>query len=89
MTSPTGPSQDRPRTKDHVPGLARFEAAVAAYSKNRTEKNRVRVELAEARMYGLAQRHAAKLARNRSHVHGSAATCTCYAPALHGHHCRQ
>lgn len=44
----------------------RFESAVAKHAKARTERTRLRAEMAERRLYGLQQRHCAKLARNRA-----------------------
>jgi hypothetical protein len=44
----------------------RLESAVARYSLKRTKRNKERAELAVRRAYGLMQRHAAKLADNRT-----------------------
>jgi hypothetical protein len=43
----------------------RLEDAVAAYTLKRTKRNRIRMELAERRAYGVMVRQAVKLARNR------------------------
>jgi uncharacterized protein YpuA (DUF1002 family) len=43
----------------------RLESQMAAYVLKRTKRNKERAQMAERRAYGLMQRHAAKLARNR------------------------
>lgn len=43
----------------------RLESAIAAYTLKRTEKNKLRAEMAERRAYGKAMQHAARLARSR------------------------
>lgn len=45
----------------------RLESAMAAYVLKRTRRTKERAEFAERRAYGLAQRHARKAARNRTH----------------------
>lgn len=51
---------------DEIPEWQRrLESAMAQYVKKRTAKTRERAQMAENRAYGLAQRHARKLARNR------------------------
>jgi hypothetical protein len=53
-------------TNEEIPQWQkRLEDAVAAYTLKRTKRNRIRMELAERRAYGLMMRHAAKIARNR------------------------
>lgn len=44
----------------------RYESAVAQALKKKTARAALRAEMAEARYYGLVQRHAVKLARNRA-----------------------
>lgn len=44
----------------------RFQSAVAAWVKTPCAKTKLRMEMAERRMYGVASRNAAKLARNRA-----------------------
>ncbi len=60
----SGPLQDQGPSPDMW--TRRLESAVANHVKKRTERSRQRMEMAERRAYGLMQRHAAKLARNRS-----------------------
>lgn len=53
-------------TFEPFPWEKRLESAMAAYSLKRTKRNKERAEMAERRAYGLMQRHAAKLAANRT-----------------------
>jgi hypothetical protein len=53
-------------TEEPFPWEKRLESAMARYVLKRTKRNKERAEMAERRAYGLMQRHAAKLAANRT-----------------------
>jgi hypothetical protein len=65
MTSTDSSGNDM-GTEEPFPWEKRLESAMAAYSLKRTKRNKERAEMAERRAYGLMQRHAAKLAANRT-----------------------
>lgn len=48
------------------PWEKRLESAMAKYVLKRTKRNKERAEMAEARAYGKAMQHAARLASNRA-----------------------
>lgn len=64
----SGAAEEHPRSKEHFAPTdweARLAEAVAKNQQRRAQQRAERAEKAERRNYGLAQRHARKLARNR------------------------